>query len=231
MNIHNQMEDLVNAMVNEIFDDERHTKKKGYCVCNQCRLDVVCYVLNRVQPRYIISGRGVSHTENAYQERVQEKADLVALIHDGIEQVSSTKRPYFDHQSYDEDGTPKGPLFNFPIIKGRIFNGNTFEPITGANVYLQLDSILVEMLDANWQNPCTVHKSAPGSFYFWPAPMPASSVAEKKAFRFEINVKARGFEDLQHFIAVKAISDVGFRDALHTNEGLSTEDLFLFPSN
>ena len=229
MNVHNQMEDLITVLVREIFSDEKGAVNKGYCVCNQCRLDVSCYVLNRVQPRYIISGRGVSHSESAYQERIQEKADLVALIHDGIEQVSGTKRPFFNHQNQDDEGNPTGPFFNFPIIKGRIFNGKTFEPIKDVKVRLQLESELVEMVDPNWQNPCTVHESASGSFYFWPAPIHASAVGEKKAFRFAIDVGIAGYEDLQHFLTVKTISDVGFRDALHTNEGFTTEDIFLFP--
>ena len=229
MNVHNQMEDLVTALVQEIFDDEQRAEKKGYCVCNQCRLDVACYVLNRVQPRYVISGRGVSHTENIYQDRIQEKADLVTMIHDGIEHVSQTKRPFFNHQSGSVEGGPTGPLFNFPVIKGRIFNGTTFEPAKDIKVHLYLESELVEMVDPNWQNPCFVHESASGAFNFWPAPIRADTDGAKKAFKFEICVQEDGFEDLQHFITVKAISDLGLHDALHSNEGLTTEEIFLFP--
>ncbi len=47
MNVHNLMENIVIETVNDIFEDK---KKEGFDMaeCLQCRLDVACYVLNRI---------------------------------------------------------------------------------------------------------------------------------------------------------------------------------------
>jgi len=83
MNIHNIMESIVLDTVNEIFEDKR---KEGFEMadCLQCRLDVACYVLNRIKPEYIISGRGLLHFEENYHELIQTKVDMVTLINAGI---------------------------------------------------------------------------------------------------------------------------------------------------
>ncbi|MBT3274240.1 MAG: late competence development ComFB family protein [Spirochaetales bacterium] len=229
MTVHNQMEDLVINLVNEIFDEEKATKQGSYCICKQCRTDVSCYVLNRIEPRYVISERGLAHTESAYLERIQETADLVTLIREGIEQVSATKRPFFAHSEDCDHRQDHGSMFNFPIIKGRVLNGNTFEPIVNVDVFLKCDSAMLEMVDPNWRNPCHLYDSGTGSFFFLPAPVSATSLGEKRAFQFEILVDDHRFEPLHHFFTLDTVSNEGFRDALHTNESHSAENLYLFP--
>ena len=229
MNIHNQVEDLVISLVNDIFDEERATKKREFCVCAQCRLDVTCYALNRAKPRYVISERGLAHTEPTYLDQIQETADIVALIREGIERVSTTKRPFFPH-SPDAGHRPTGDfMYNFPVIKGRVFNGNTFEPIVNVDVFLKKESAMVEMVDPNWQNPCHLYDSGSGSFFFLPAPISTDEEGEINQFKFEIHVDDHRFEALHHFFTLAATSEGVFQDALHTNSSYSTEDIYLFP--
>ncbi|MBQ2571571.1 MAG: late competence development ComFB family protein, partial [Treponema sp.] len=61
-NIHNIMEEQVESRVNQLYD---HVKGQNApwldCDCENCRKDTICYVLNRIPPRYILSGRGVTH--------------------------------------------------------------------------------------------------------------------------------------------------------------------------
>ena len=230
MNIHNQMEDLATQLVDDIFGEEKSKQKKTFCVCNQCRLDVSCYVLNRLEPRYVISERGVAHTESGYLEKVQENADIATLIREGIDRVSSTKRPFFSHSGDDDFHPQKGAVFSFPMIKGRVFNGNNFEPISDINVLLRVDSQPAVMVDPNWRNPCYIYESGAGSFFFLPSPVEADKSGEKKSFKFEIFIDDRRFEPLHHFFSISAISDEVFRYTVRTNESYACEDLYLFPT-
>ena len=231
MNIHNQMQDLVVDLVTEIFDAEKIAKKRSFCVCTQCRLDVSCYVLNRVQPRYVISERGVAHTESRYTQHIQENADIATLVHEGIERVSSSKRPFFTHTADDDYRPQQGAVYNFPMVKGRIFNGNNFEPISEVDVILRSVSEIVVMADPNWQNPCHIYESSSGAFFFLPAPIAAADQGEHKSFQFEIIVEDKRFDALHHFFTMNSVADARSRYALHTNESYSTEDLYIFPKD
>ena len=230
MDIHNQMEDIVTRRVNDIFDEEQKSENQAYCGCEQCRLDVSCYVLNRLVPRYVVSERGVAHTESGYLAKVQEKADIAALIHEGIGRVSSSKRPFFSHGAVDEPHPRQGAVFSFPMIKGRVINGVNFEPISEIEVALNVNSEPVEMVDPNWQNPCFIHPSGAGSFYFLPASKKADDVGERATFQFEVLIDDRRFEPLHHFFSISAISSRRHGYAVHTDQYHSCEDLYLFPS-
>ena len=229
MNIHNQMEDLVTEFVTDIFDEEKTTKQRTFCVCSQCELDVSCYVLNRIEPRYLTSERGAAHTEGPYLEKIQENADIATLIHEGIERVSSTKRPNFSHRADDDFHPREGAVYNLPMIKGRFFDGGNFEPVGSIDVYLRADSHMVDMVDPNWQNPCHTYCSGQGSFFFLPAPARAEGPGKEKVFQFEIVVDDDRFEALHHFFSITAVSDERFRYELHPSESFSCEDLYLFP--
>lgn len=231
MNIHNQVQDLVVELVDEIFDEEKATKKRSFCVCRQCRLDVSCYVLNRVEPRYVVSERGVAHTEAEYTQKIQQTADIVALIHEGIERVSSAKRPFFSHSPDDDFYPQANAVFNFPMVKGRLFNGNNFEPVNEIDVYLRSDEELVEMVDPNWQNPCHIYGAGSGAFFFLPAPVEADEAGEERTFKFEILIDDHRFDPLHHFFSLESVASERYRYALHTNESHSTDDLYLFPKD
>ena len=77
MNIYNRIEQLAIDVVNQIFDSFDENSADERCDCEQCRLDVTCYVLNRLQPKYIISERGFTHIESEYtsQETAENNYD------------------------------------------------------------------------------------------------------------------------------------------------------------
>ena len=50
MDIHNTIEDIVVNKVQTIFDELQKDNKENYCLCYQCRLDTICYALNRLEP-------------------------------------------------------------------------------------------------------------------------------------------------------------------------------------
>jgi len=236
MNIYNQKEAQVFSLIDDIFGEEKEKREPAFCVCGQCRLDVACYVLNRVEPRYVISERGVAHTEGHYQAKIQETADLAALIHEGIDRVSSQKRPDFPHTGEPKQRVEQRGMMFFPMIKGRVFNGNTFEPVCNIDVFLNIDSEPVEMVDPNWQNPCHIYDNSSGSFYFLPKPFKPGSSLLDDPVRFEILIDDLRFEPLRHFFSISPTGSPGGRPGLpvgrnntvNTSGGYSTEDLYLF---
>ena len=84
MEIHNLMEDQVFRRVNEICDEEEQRGNNDYCTSKACRLDVVCYVLNRIPPRYVTSGRGVAHVEQTIVSDTQLAVDITKLAQEAL---------------------------------------------------------------------------------------------------------------------------------------------------
>lgn len=228
MKIHNLLEDIVIDKVEEIFDEEESNPTLGFCTCRQCRLDVACYVLNRVEPEYVVSGRGYAHLRAEYDGDSQKTADITALVTDGIKKVSRSKRPFFPHSGQKEDDSPEGPYFNFPIIAGRVFDGKTFEPVSDIEVYLTSDGQIVPMKNPNWQNPYLIARSTAGNFMFWPGPVPAKKVGERNTVNFKITVVSELYEELSHFFTLEVTSSEERLDTFCINENYLLGDLYLF---
>ncbi|MBN2875315.1 MAG: late competence development ComFB family protein [Spirochaetales bacterium] len=201
MEIHNLIEDLVIKTVDELFDAQADGATKSWCTCKQCRMDVACYVLNRLKPEYVLSGRGVAYSELDYGEKLQRGADVVSLVREGWAKINAAPRPNHAHRSGDESRElPTGPVFNLLPIMGRLFNGETFEPIVDAQVSLVGDSGLVRMMDSNWSNPYTLVKNTNGTFTFWPYPVSSEAVGEVKRFSFTITAHPAGYEEMSHYM-------------------------------
>lgn len=228
MKLHNILEDVVSQTVNEIFDEEAKNRILGFCTCFQCRLDVMCYVLNRLTPQYTVSSRGLAHRFSDYQDQLQTTADLVGLVNKGIQTVSATRRPQFAHDRSEATDLPEGPLFNFPVIEGKVVGGNTFEPLSDLTVSLRADGRLVRMLDANWQNPYPITEHTAGSFYFLPYPVKTIEPRTSRSFDFELSIADPRYDELHHFIRVDLISEATFTGKLHYQEAYRTDDLILF---
>ena len=101
MNVHNIMEEKVFNHVNDLYNQMKEQNVSWLsCDCEQCRLDTASYVLNRIPPRYVVSGRGVSH--NASLDDTQLRADINALVMEGKQTIvalgagASTKAVYPD---------------------------------------------------------------------------------------------------------------------------------------
>jgi len=230
MEIRNAMEDAVKVMVEELFEREDREKSLGYCTCDQCKLDVACYVLNRVKPEYIVSSRGLAYSEKEGLDKVQRQADLISLVKEGWGKVSHSPRPTSDHVV----GKPinsgrEGPVFNFPTIMGRVFDGRTFAPLGEGVVRLLSDSAEADMVDPNWQNPFVLAGATGGTFIFWPGPVAASLAGGERKFAFEIKVEIPGFEILSHYIEIDVAPEHSVRLDFSLQRVYKIPDLYLFP--
>lgn len=231
MDIHNTNEDLVYVAVQKIFDEiHKSGNPEKYCLCYQCRIDTMCFALNRIEPRYIVSNRGFTRIDPNSIKSQQMEADITSLIYKGLRLVNHNQRPTSPH-----DGTTvnsfktNNPLFDIPTISGRIFNGISFEPITGIEVSLRCDGELVNMRNSNWQNPFTMVSSTPGAFGFWPAPITADIPDVTKEFQFSLWVDSPGFEPLNHFFKLSSTSKFHTAQSYALNRTYKLPDLYLFP--
>ena len=227
MDIHNTAEDLIIEEINEICDSlEAKKKQEGICTCNQCRLDAVCYVLNRTEPHYVVSHRGASRID--IDANLQKRADITALAYEGIKRVSHNQRPYVDHNKTEKELSPDVPFFNIPTIMGRVFNGLNFSPMANISVELLQNGKLAEMKNDNWQNPYTLIPNTNGTFTFLPKSVTAEKIDTHGIFEFTVRIAASGFADLNHIIKIPALS-VGAGSSSSLARTYKLPDLYLFP--
>lgn len=233
-NVHNIMEEMVKEEVEKLFDAAERQKAPWLsCSCPQCKCDTLCYVLNRIPPKYIRSGRGISHhITGLISEKPQIQADITTLTIEGMKRVLETQRPHpvADNAKNDapQDGQ-KPPVFNFPTITGRVLNGLSFEPEKNIEVGLYLDGELCQAINASWENPYKINENTPGNFAFWVKPLSAHTTDENKVFGFEIRIHAEGKEPLSHFFEVGLTSENIIRNAYNANNSMALPDFYLFP--
>lgn len=229
MNVHNLMEEIVTQSVNNLYDQVKKEKVTWLsCDCENCRLDTVSYVLNRVPPKYVVSGRGATHATQSL-DNSQLKADLESLVLEGMRTVSSTKRPYHnqDRKSCTIDGSTK-PAFNFFTLTGTVLDGNTFEPLIGASITLKKDGEVAEMVDLTWSNPFVTVQSTKGAFSFWIKPVKAKKAGESKVFDLSIEITAPDYEPLIRHFEVPVTSEAAARCELDSTYSIKLNDLVLF---
>ncbi|MDR1617869.1 MAG: late competence development ComFB family protein [Treponema sp.] len=232
MDIHNTNEDIVFATVKKIFGSfEKEGNSGNFCLCSQCRLDTACYVLNRIEPFYIVSSRGVERTELEAFHKQQKEADIIALVYEGLKRVNHNQRPNFSHQGAGggEKDRQIAPVFNIPTIVGRLFNGSNFGPMSNVKVELYRSGNLVPMKDASWQNPYLLVPNTEGTFTFWPASVPASAEDSHAIFEYSIRIEAPGFEPLNHFFKIPVISETRPASSYSMGRSFKLPDLYLFP--
>ena len=229
MNVHNMMEDLVTAEVNALYDQVKSANSPWLtCDCKNCRLDTISYVLNRIPPKYVVSGRGVTHSNEIFADH-QLIADISAVAMDGIRIISSTKRPFHSLPREEcEAHKDTNPSYNFPTFSGTILDGGTFEPISGAKILLKLDGKVVEMVDMTWANPTQTFLSTKGTFTFWPKSIPAEKSGESKKFEFELEIDVDGYEKSYQYFEVPIISDGESKAELNTACSIKIRDIVLF---
>ncbi|MDR2479900.1 MAG: late competence development ComFB family protein [Treponema sp.] len=230
MDIHNTIEDIVFNSVQKIFREiEKEGNPEGFCFCEQCQIDTICYALNRIEPYYIVSNRGFTRMEMDSIKRQQIEADVAALVYKGIRLISHNQRPTTVHNGAVSKSTDiSKPVFDSPTITGRIFDGITFAPVSGVKVLLRRDGELATMRNNNWQNPFTLVNNTPGVFSFWPAPIPAEAADIHKVFEYSLKIESSQYETLTHFFKVPSVSKVQMPYFYSLDRTLKLPDLYLF---
>ena len=231
MAIHNVMEDLVSSSVETIFDSiQKSGNPEGFCFCEQCKLDASCYVLNRIRPHCLVSSRGAARLEQESLEWQQMGADVASMIHKGLRQVNHNQRPTVTHKKTPGSNIDASmPVYSIPVIMGRIFDGSTFAPLTGAHVELRLKGELVIMRDQNWQNPYALVANTAGTFTFWPAPLSAEAPEDHKEFEFSIIIDSNDYESKTHVFKIPVVSTLNSAVPFSIDRAFKLPDIYMFP--
>jgi len=231
MEIHNVSEDIVLSSVNRIFEIIRKEgNKEGFCLCEQCKIDTICYALNRIMPHYIVSNRGMTRVEQDWVGKQQAEADIATLVYKGLRVVNHNLRPTALHDdSVSEDKILTKPAFYIPTIIGRLFDGETFAPLAGVTVELRNNGELVPMRNRNWQNPFTLVANTPGAFTFWPTPVIAETLDVHRLFEYSLKIDSPQYETLTHFFKVPVISSMlSSFSSVSMDRTFKLPDLYLF---
>lgn len=234
MDVHNLMEELVTQHVNIIYDLLKNSNSSWLsCDCENCRLDTISYVLNRIPPKYVVSGRGVTYSSKSVEDDHQLKADIDALSNEGIRLVSETKRPFHSLPRKDcEIDIPEIPSFNFPTFMGTILDGTTFEPIAGAKVTLHDEQgQLVEMVDRTWANPAKTYNSTRGTYSFWIKSLQTDKQGVTKKFHFTLQVEADDYTPIIYSFEVPVTSDAVVKNELNSVFAIKIKDLIMFKTD
>ncbi|MBQ0166597.1 MAG: late competence development ComFB family protein [Treponema sp.] len=228
MNVHNIMEEMVFQRVDHLYDQIANGKTSwSICTCDHCRLDTASYVLNRIPPKYIVSGRGITHS--VVEDDTQLKADIDALIMEGIRAVSSARRPYHD-KSIPKPDIKEGPVFNFPTFIGTVYDGSSFIQLNDATITLKKDGKPCSMIDYTWQNPCTTNQKTKGAFSFWVTPEKADATGKQEQFQFTLEIECAGYDKLEYAFTVPVVSEEAARLAPNSTYAFTLQDLFIFPT-
>ena len=208
----------------QVFDDDKGREPSVIqCHCDECMLDVVCYALNRISPRYTVSERGFAH--RGAEDSPQILADLYAIITEGMERVSVTKRPHIP-DSVDRTQVKTGLNYHFPVITGNLLNGINFEPLGFGTIHLIRDGDTVPMSGQKWQNPVELNEQTAGRFGFWPQIQNAKS-DDRNSFEFCLVSSSKGFEETRHFFTLHLMPD--FDTPVSPTNTHSLGDIYLFP--
>ncbi|NNM53415.1 MAG: late competence development ComFB family protein [Spirochaetales bacterium] len=227
MRVHNLMKDLVIQKVEEMLPVHPSFSLWAAGEQSGAKLDVVCYVLNRIPPQYVVSGRGLAYSETLdYREKLQKLADVTRLVKEGMEVVGSRRRERSQELPLE---THDGKFFNFPSIIGRLLDGSNFSPAHDLSVSLLADGQLVPVIDPNWQNPYRLIANTAGTYLFWPRPVPAQPGETLRIFKFELAVEDPRFEPLHYMVELTLTAENDFVDFVNTTESYRIKDLYLFP--
>lgn len=81
----NVMEDLVREKLDEVIDT------LDCCKCEQCRMDILSYALNRLSPKYVNTdiGRAFAKLDTL---SFQFEVDLMTALYEAAEKVKSQPR-------------------------------------------------------------------------------------------------------------------------------------------
>jgi competence protein ComFB len=159
----NYMEEYVSNVVNSVLQKEKiDIGEKG-------KLDIIAYVLNRVQPKYTVSQRGQIHIINNLKESLNERVNVVKLVFEALNIVLKRRNEdedidfsiNFDHQL---------DYFVFPTLLGAVYD-NQLNPLDGAKITLFINEKKADMITQNWQNPVVIKTASHGYYTFLPMPI------------------------------------------------------------
>jgi competence protein ComFB len=159
MPVKNIMEDVVFSVIDRVIREDR-----SLALTDDFRHDIAAYVLNRISPRYVTSERGILHARLESKFFVQQKTDMLLLIHEAIEII--TRRRMTPSVNLD-DVIRERPVFT-PHMIGEVLEETTFSIIPDVRITLLHGGKPAIMIDGSWANPYLTSRATMGYYHFWP---------------------------------------------------------------
>ena len=198
------IDEMINDLKDDFWDNELH------------KTDLAAYVLNRVKPMYVTSGRGVLHGEMSFERNIQESADIFSLIAQGMRLIKS-RRDDLPQDLSPEEITATEEItddyhFNFPYILGKVLSMNTWEGLSEVSVTLKTkennDFHPTVMLNSQWSNPYIISESTNGYYTFFPHPIKDSGTeSSKQTFEFLLKFDHPKIEAKEKFFSIEVESE------------------------
>lgn len=236
MDIHNIMEDIILQYLEDIL-----SQKNRVCQCEQCRLDMACYALNKVRPMYVVSSRGFIHTENKKRKEIQDEIDVYSAVVEAVDVISNTRRHEVNKKypgiEFDSSKIKPyyhsitGSFYNFPQIVGRILDSSTLKPLSDVliTLFYKTGKDIIPMFNTRWQNPIKIVPQMEGTFTFWPAPIQAEKEGIQKDFNMNIEIVKNGFEPIYKFFFIRIVSSNVVKRFIKKENIFYLVDIFLNP--
>ncbi len=206
----NTVESIVEDTLSELLKS-----RNDICKCPKCLLDMKAYALNRLPPKYIVSERGLIHAELDCYKDMQFNADVINIIFESIETISSKIRPGFEHlksltaPDKLENHTPDH-YFNFSHIMGFVYINDKLDFTDNIKISLWDSKLksLVEMMDESWKNPVLSMNTTMGLYAFWPKAIKSGkNTPETSFFEFNLLFEKDGFITEKKNIQFKVTSE------------------------
>jgi len=178
----------VNAAVKNLFN-EQYLSNQNIVLSESTREDIICYMLNRLSPRYVSSQRGVNYylTERN-EQNAQSKVDVLQLF---FEAVSVFSRRTGGKDSSQRVNVQSRYYYCFPRYYGCVLDADTLEKKKDVEVTVYLnDEILTSKLSP-FSNPYLIHENTQGLYSFLADPVPAYDETQEKEFIFKILISEK----------------------------------------
>ena len=107
-------------------------------------------------------------------------------------------------------------------------DGQTFSPVSDLPVALYLEDALVAQMNHLWDNPYTISQKTPGTYTFWPFPILATELGEKRIFNFYIHADREGYDPIHFHFKLGLVSDANVKRDLDAESCHNLPDLYLF---
>jgi competence protein ComFB len=196
MKIRNYQEDIVLHVLCIMLEDYPELKKDEVFIT-----DVAAYVLNRVQPKYIMSERGftrlaLSHMiEEDIEPDLSDLVELIGLINRAIDLVRKRRKSVMGSTSKDGHATPypfmngMEYVHNFPQFIGRVLDASTRNPVYNACVTQYIDGLKAVPAEQGWLNPYFTNTSTSGVYSFWPKAVKDTLEAKQSVVKVSVEHK------------------------------------------
>jgi competence protein ComFB len=159
MPVTNLMKDIVINIVDEVLKKENVKNING-----NGRDDIIAYVLNRVQPKYVTSERGLLYGILDAKYQVQQRVDILFLIYEAIYQIQNRRD---SNNAVKETVIPERNSY-LPHIVGQVLEETSLSIVPDVEVTLIYGGMPAPMVDSDWDNPYKTIAATKGHFHFWP---------------------------------------------------------------